>query len=96
MMCGQECFGTLEVFGRIDTYCLDVGLSYTYAVAVLKPAQLLQALSLFKRALGQTGNFGKHLATVGIDAQVLEEREVLKPQLLLYAPDKWDGLAAEV
>ena len=48
-------FGTLEILGGVDADGLDVGETHADAVAVLEPAELFEALGLFKTALGELG-----------------------------------------
>ena len=75
----EESLSTLQVVWRVNAHRLNVCDSHLDAIAVLEPAQLLQALCQFERALWQTGNLGEHFEPIGIDAQVLQEGEVLQP-----------------
>ena len=73
LACGKKALRLVEVFGRVDADGLDIGQSDLDLVAVLQPAQLLQALRQFERRLGQTRDLAQHVSTVGIEADVLEE-----------------------
>ena len=77
----QELFGTLQVLWGVDADGLNVGLSHTDAIAILQPAQLLQTLRYLQRTLGQLSYFTQYLATVGIDAEMLQEGELPEPLL---------------
>lgn len=53
LACGKKALRLVEVFGRVDADGLDIGQSDLDLVAVLQPAQLLQALRQFERRLGR-------------------------------------------
>ena len=62
----------------------------------MQPAQLLQTLSQFERALGQFCDLCQHLATIGVEADVLQERERLQPLFALFTSYIWYDAATEI
>ena len=96
LACGKKALRLVEVFGRVDADGLDIGQSDLDLVAVLQPAQLLQALRQFERRLGQTRDLAQHVGTVGIEADVLEEGVGRQPLAPILAPDEGDGRPGEV
>ena len=96
LACSKKALRPVEVFGRVDADGLDIGQSDLDLVAVLQPAQLLQALRQFERRLGQTRDLAQHVGTVGIEADVLEEGVGRQPLAPILAPDKGNGRPGEV
>ena len=86
----------MQILWCVDADGLHIRQSDADAIAVLQPAQLLQALSLLKTALRQLGDFCQHLTPIGVDAQMLEERIVPEPMLILYTSYIWYHRATEI
>ena len=92
----QKLLSALEIFRGIDSHGLNVCGSHLDLVSVLQPAQLFQTFCNFERALWQLGYLSEHFLAIGVDAQMLEVREMLEPLLALLATYVWDDAAGEV
>lgn len=92
----QKYLCPLQILRGVDADGLDIGEAYADAVAVLEPAELFEALGLFKAALWKLSDLGEHVAAVGIDAKMLEEWILTEPVGALDTSYIWYDTAAEV
>ena len=75
----QVYFGTLQIFGGVDTYGCRIRYAHAYRVATLQPSQLLQLLRLFEWGGLQCRNLTQYLSTKGVESEVLVEGVALQP-----------------
>ena len=66
----EEPQNTLQVFGGVDGVAFEGGHGRADAVAVFQPAELFELFGFFERRGGQAGDGSKHLAAVGVEADV--------------------------
>ena len=78
-MFSEEFLCSRKVVGRVDADGFDIGEADADAIAVLQPAELFEALGLFERRGRQLRDFAKDFATVGVEADVLQEGELFEP-----------------
>lgn len=89
-------FGGGKVVGGVDADGVVLADGDAYAVAVLEPAQLFEAFGFLKRRLRQVGYLRKHVAAVGVYADVGVEVRCLEPLYTVYSAHVWDYAAREV
>ena len=92
----EEFLSTLQILWCVNADGLYIRQSDTDAIAVLQPAQLLQALCLLQTALRQLGNLCQHFTTIGINAQMFEEGILSEPILCLDTSDVRYHRTAEI
>ena len=86
----------MEILWGVDADGLHISKAYADAVTIFQPAELFKTLGFLEFALRQLGHLAEYFTTIGIDAEVFQERIGGEPFVAFLASDIGDGAATEI